>query len=108
MSRLKRLSDFKGQSLAERSINESSNFGSLDGMAAELVGDGKDPNLYFVTRGGKTLMVTIDKDAAYSFWKSITTSSNETQLEDRKNGSLAGQVKDDEKGGKLSRWDEVH
>ena len=61
----------------------------LEALASELVGDGKTPNLFFVSRVGVgVLMVTRDGEAAHGFWQSLPRNV-ETSLEDRRNGTLA-------------------
>ena len=54
----------------------------LEKLASELVGDGKSPNLYFVTVEGNCVLVSIDFDVAYDYWKYLPRDV-ETALEDR-------------------------
>jgi hypothetical protein len=59
----------------------------LDMAARDLVGDGKSPNLFFVSVDGKVRTITSEFDIAYDLWRSLRGS--EATLEDRKHGVLA-------------------
>lgn len=58
-------------------------------MARKMVGDGKTPNLFFVTRDRVVITITRNFTTAYSQWKDIANYGGHTAcLEDRKNGVL--------------------
>lgn len=78
-------------------VTESSR-DELNDLAARLVGDGKRPNFYFVGKVGKVELITTNGDLAYSHWKSLSKPGVETMMEDRLNGSISSQLKDDETG----------
>ena len=59
----------------------------LQELATKMVGDGKNPNLFFVTDRGVTIMVTRSFQTAYSQWQSLA--HRESALEDRKWGVIA-------------------
>lgn len=82
----------------------------LEKMASNLVGDGKAPNIFFVSIGGNIVMITLDFDAAYEFWKQNSNQrQHETALEDRKTGVLATvEPESDEPGAKLVRFDDTN
>lgn len=86
-------------------VAESSRSSELDDLAARLVGDGKRPNFYFVGKVGKVELITTNGDLAYSHWKSLSKPGVETMMEDRLNGSISSQLKDDESG-KMQRIDD--
>lgn len=60
-------------------------------LATKLVGDGKAPNLFFVTDQGVTTTVTRDFECAYEEWCKLTRRYPilESALEDRKWGVIA-------------------
>ena len=66
---------------------------SLNELATEIVGDGKSPNLFFVTLKGNTITVTTDFNLAYRQWRRLAMEhgkSGEACLEDRKWGEICG------------------
>lgn len=75
---------------AERAWRKENPDANLDEMAREKVGDGKTPNLYFVTVDGKTLAAFDDLDRAkwYAQQSFGAPSAQEypVQIEDRLNG----------------------
>lgn len=82
---------------------------TLNQMATKLIGDGCEPNLFFVSDyRGNCLTVTANFDVAYSHWKELANSypRRECNLEDRKNGTLAS-IETDETG-LLMRYDDTH
>ena len=81
----------------------------LEDLASELIGDGKDPNIYFVGLRGNQIMITTDFDDAYAKWQSISNQrKDQTTLEDRKNGVLASiEPESDEPGARLIRIDDT-
>jgi hypothetical protein len=64
----------------------------LNALASEMVGDGKSPNLFFVTVSGNVVLTATDFAQAYGYWKSLARGYPkrvETMLEDRKVGIIA-------------------
>jgi hypothetical protein len=60
----------------------------VEAIARKVVGDGKSPNLFFVSQEGVILTVTRDFELAYQQWRALPRNV-ETALEDRKNGVIA-------------------
>lgn len=62
----------------------------LEILAQNMVGDGKSPNLFFVSLGGTILTITRSWDTAYSHWKSLVSQypTQESMLEDRRFGVI--------------------
>lgn len=60
----------------------------LEQLARDLVGDGRQPNLYFVTLNGKVDMVTVDKDTAMNHYSDLGVGA---AVEDRLTGLVAGE-----------------
>lgn len=63
---------------------------ALQSLASDMVGDGKSPNLYFVTDGGVTVTVTRNRELALREWRELAKRFPrvECALEDRKTGVL--------------------
>lgn len=80
----------------------------LEDLARRLVGDGKAPNLFFVSRQGTILSVTRDFDAAYAQWAALPR-NQESTLEDRRTGVLASvEPESDRPGARLIVRDDAH
>lgn len=81
----------------------------LDALATQLVGDGKAPNMFFVSLEGRgVITVTQDAHRAYNEWKRLAMQSKRLQptLEDRVHGVLASvEPMDDENDTKLGVYD---
>lgn len=75
-------------------------------MARDMVGDGKSPNLYFVSEEGVITTVTRDFEAAYLCWSGLGRKI-ETCLEDRKNGVLATTTPIEEGSEQLRTYDDT-
>ncbi len=62
----------------------------LEQLACEMVGDGKKPNVFFVSLRGQMQMITRDGDAAYELVMSYCWRhpNKEFALEDRLHGCL--------------------
>lgn len=62
----------------------------LQTLATDMVGDGKNPNLFFVTEQGITITVTRDFNLAYRQWETLahTYPQIESVLEDRQWGTI--------------------
>lgn len=62
---------------------------ALENLARDMVGDGKTPNVFFVSKQPQGLvLVTRDEEAAYNYWQSLPRNV-ETSLEDRSFGVIA-------------------
>lgn len=78
----------------------------LETLASNVIGDGKSPNLYFVSEFSKgVVMVSRDFDAAYSYWKSLPRTI-ETSLEDRKIGVICSTCPVADGAAKLVTYDD--
>lgn len=83
---------------------------ALQQLATAKVGDGKNPNLYFVTDKGVVTTISQDFDVAYKHWKHLSTRIPlaESALEDRLTGVLASvEPISDERGAALVVHDDV-
>ena len=80
----------------------------LQTLASDLVGDGKNPNLFFVTEQGITVTVTRDFDMAYRQWETMahTYPHIECALEDRKFGVICAVEPDMDNSKRMVRIDE--
>ena len=64
----------------------------LQVLATELVGDGKRPNIFFVSIEGRTVVISLDFDVAYDAWamfSDVGGGVENTTLEDRQAGVIA-------------------
>ena len=76
----------------------------LNDLARELVGDGKRPNLYFVTDQGDTVLIASDLEIAREAWGKLAARYplQECALEDRLYGVIASvEPVDDTEGAPL-------
>lgn len=77
--------------------------GALEKLASAVIGDGKAPNLFFVSLEGNVILISRDFEIAYQVWKNISDQRvRETSLEDRQTGVLAS-VEPEEEGSKTLR-----
>ncbi len=78
---------------------------ALESLASETIGDGKTPNIFFVTVEGRVVVVTQDLMIAKQAWGLFAESMDiETSIEDRLVGVLASIEPDsDEKDADLIR-----
>lgn len=60
----------------------------LNALATEMVGDGKKPNLYFVTNKGNVATVTQHFEVAHREWSKFASQRVECALEDRLTGII--------------------
>ena len=79
----------------------------LEKLASEMVGDGKSPNLFFVTEKGVVTMITRNFNDAYENWDLNASLGRESALEDRKNGVTCS-MEPEEENGRLVRRDHSH
>lgn len=62
----------------------------LEEIARNIIGDGKSPDVFFVSVNGKVKHVSLDFKTAYSLWKDETSAAVcETALENRQYGVIA-------------------
>jgi hypothetical protein len=63
----------------------------LEELARTMVGDGKSPDLFFVTVGGNVVMISREYRPAYACWKRHASASPlyECALENRQIGVIA-------------------
>lgn len=69
----------------------------LNILARNTVGDDCKPNLYFVSDGPDTVLVTTESDVAYDYWSRLAQRYplQESTLEDRSYGVICSVQKDD-------------
>jgi len=82
----------------------------LEALARDYVGDGKSPNLFFVTDQGTVVLISRDGETAYEAWRVLANRAPrlECALEDRKTGVLASVEPTEDGGVHLSRYDDYH
>lgn len=74
-------------------------FLALEKLASKFIGDGKSPNLFFVTVGGKVVAITQDLEVARYVWEKVSAPMiTETTIEDRQVGMVAGVQPSGEEG----------
>lgn len=81
---------------------------ALDALPREMVGDGKRPNVFFVTDEGHIALISLDFEISYLFWKTLAARRPliESALEDRLTGVIASvEPESDEPGARLMVWD---
>lgn len=76
----------------------------LNVLATELIGDGKTPNLFFVSIKGDIVLVTPEFDTAHEYWLYLPRTI-ETALEDRRNGMLAATEPEEDGSNVLRTYD---
>lgn len=72
---------------------------ALETLASEMVGDGKSPNLFFVTVLGNVTMITRDFQSAVHYWQKLPPLT-QSAIEDRRTGVICS-VEPDEITGKI-------
>lgn len=77
----------------------------FESMATNLIGDGKTPDLFFVSEQGVIITISRSFDTAYNEWKGLPRNI-ETALENRSYGVICSTSPDDENGNKLVTWDD--
>ncbi len=77
---------------------------ALEALARDMVGDGKSPNLFFVTVEGKVILISQDFEPAYKTWRYYSFPiRTETGIEDRQYGVMAAVEPDEDESGRLVR-----
>jgi hypothetical protein len=62
----------------------------LENIASSMIGDGKKPNVFFVSVKGRIVTITRDFERAYLQWRELSKNEDvETALEDRLTGTIA-------------------
>lgn len=82
----------------------------LQSLPRTMVGDGGQPNVFFVTDQGVTVTITTDFEVAYEHWKKLAARRPrvESALEDRLTGCLASvEPVDDEPNARLCVIDDT-
>lgn len=78
----------------------------LEMLASSMIGDGQEPNVFFVTYKGDVVLVTTDGEVAHRMWQEMPRGV-ETSLEDRLYGVIASTEPDsDEPGAPLVSYDD--
>ena len=82
----------------------------LQELPVNMVGDGKSPNVFFVSEQGVITTVTRDFLVAYEAWKTLSymTPLRECMLEDRKIGVIASVEPIEDGSDKLVTRDDVY
>lgn len=77
----------------------------LQALATKMVGDGKSPDLFFVTDQGVVVGVSLSFQAAYSQWLALADrGAVESALENRNYGTLAWMEPPDPEREGTPRW----
>lgn len=73
---------------------------ALQELARKMVGDGKSPNLFFVSVEGVIVHIGRTPTNAYDYWSAVSRNpdNKNTALEDRKHGTIADKQKDRKDG----------
>jgi hypothetical protein len=77
----------------------------MDEIATATVGDGKSPNLYFVSKGNEVLTITRSFAVALQQWRALPKDV-ETCLEDRRFGVIASNEPDEDGSTRLVKIDD--
>ena len=79
----------------------------LEQLARDLIGDGKTPNIFFVTFSANVILITTDKFIAYEVWKKLPKSI-ESSLEDRRHGCICTTEPLEDDTRRLTTIDDFH
>lgn len=81
---------------------------ALEEFTSHTVGDGKSPNLYFVTDQGTVISITRSFERGYSEWRELANRfpRRECALEDRQNGCLCSVEPVEDGSSKLKIYDD--
>lgn len=80
---------------------------ALEKFTSATVGDGKSPNLFFVSEQGTNVMIARSFQPAYDYWRSLPSNAA-SALEDRQYGCIASVDTDEENPGRLVRRDDSY
>lgn len=84
----------------------------LEDLAAKTIGDAQTPNLFFVTRDGIVVLVSVDFVVAWHYFQQLASTGRnreECALEDRQTGVLASvSPMDDDPDARLQYQDDTH
>ncbi len=83
---------------------------ALEILACDMVGDGKAPDLFFVTDQGVVITVTRNKSVAYDEWRNLAARRPmvESAMESRRFGVIASvEPESDKPGARLIVIDEL-
>ncbi len=79
----------------------------LQQMAVNIVGDGRRPNIFFVSVAGMITVITLEFTVAYRAWKAYAAGGDmETALEDRLTGVIASVAPEEDDSDTLIRIDD--
>jgi hypothetical protein len=76
-------------------------------LARTLIGDGKSPNIFFVSEQGCVFLVTTNFEAAYMAWRKVDY-HKESALEDRKTGVIASREPEEDGSKRLITIDDSY
>lgn len=79
---------------------------ALQDLASEMVGDGQEPNMFFVSKQGVVVMVVDDFYAARNYWHGLLFENVECCVEDRLWGVIASKEPRSDTDPKLILWDD--
>ncbi len=80
-------------------------FQALERFASATIGDGKSPNLFFVTVEGKVVVITQNLEIAKRSWEGFAGPMDTvTSIEDRKVGVLASVEPEEDDSPRLIRY----
>ncbi len=83
---------------------------ALETLASELIGDGQEPDLFFVTDRGNVCLLSVDGEQAYEAWLSLARRLplTECSLESRTIGVLCTVEPEEDNSPHLVCWDDYH
>ena len=79
----------------------------MDELATTTVGDGKSPNIYFVSKDAKVICMTTSYQLARKTWEDLPTNV-ETAMEDRKYGVIASNEPEENGSKRLVLIEDFH
>jgi hypothetical protein len=86
-------------------MNTTNKPAELETLASSIIGDGKLPNVYFVTVAGKVRYIATNFDEARELWRKLPRNI-ETALEDRLFGVIASTEPRDDEDTRLVTYDD--
>ena len=79
----------------------------MEELATAIVGDGKNPNIYFVSKGSEIMCITTSYKLARKCWEDLPRNVA-TAMEDRKYGVIASNDPDEDASGRRVLNDDFH